>query len=37
MMVKLQLVPYEKVDPILYYFDPPVIKAKRKRRKAKKK
>ena len=37
MMVKLQLVPYEKVDPILYYFDPPFIKAKRKRRKVKKK
>jgi hypothetical protein len=37
LMVKLQLVPYDKVDPILYYFDPPVIKAKRKRSKSKKK
>jgi hypothetical protein len=37
LMVSLQLAPYANIDPILYYFDPPVIKAKRKRRKAKKK
>ena len=34
--VNLLLSSYESIDPILYYFDPPVIKAKRKRRKAKK-
>jgi hypothetical protein len=37
MMVNLQLAPYAHLDPILYYFDPPIIKAKRKRQKAKKK
>ena len=37
LMVNLQLVPYAKLDPIMYYFDPPAVKAKRKRRKAKKK
>jgi hypothetical protein len=37
MTLTLGLEPFGERNPILYYYNPPVIKPKRKRRKAKKK